>query len=133
VPRRRLCGLALARPLGGCTRHGRGRADRAVRRERVRIDNSLSAAYEAAHAAVPGTDGQPLPPAKTHLDQQKLMAKRLIDTLSTGGESVAVVTAARPATAVIARPGTTCPRPRRSSTGSSSRTPAPTWPARWRS
>lgn len=101
-----LVGLALARPLGGCGSDtvAAGLTGRSGVNVFV-IDNSLSAAYEGPHASVPGTDGQPLPPAKTHLDQQKLLAKRLIDTLSTGGESVAVVTAARPATAVIARPG----------------------------
>jgi len=57
------------------------------------IDNSYSMAYEADR-----------PDAKTHLDQAKLMAGKLVDRLSSGGESVAVITTARPATAIIARP-----------------------------
>ncbi|MDB5296635.1 MAG: hypothetical protein JWO31_2618 [Phycisphaerales bacterium] len=101
-----LIGLALARPVGGCdgSSVAAGLAGRAGVHVLV-IDNSLSAAYEGPHATVPGSDGRPLPPAKTHLDQQKLLAKQMIDTLSGGGESVAVLTAARPATAVVARPG----------------------------
>ena len=101
-----LVGLALARPWGGCQDSSlagavAGRAGINV----FVIDNSLSAGYLAPHVAVRGMDGQPLPPAKTHLDQQKQMARVLIDTLSRGGESVAIITTARPATAITVRPG----------------------------
>jgi hypothetical protein len=65
------------------------------------IDNSYSTAYESTHpGALQGQAG-----GRTHLEQEKLIAKRLIDTLNPGGESVAIITAARPATAIIARPG----------------------------
>jgi hypothetical protein len=101
-----LLALALTRPRIGCGENNAfanigGRAGVNV----FVIDNSYSAAYESSHTPVPGGDGKPQPPAKTHLEQQKLMAKRLIDTLAGGGESVAIITAARPATAVIAKPG----------------------------
>jgi hypothetical protein len=101
-----LVGLALARPWGGC--EDSSLAGAVAGRAGVNvfvIDNSLSAGYVAPHATVKGMDGQPLPPAKTHLDQQKQMARVLIDTLSRGGESVAIITAARPATAITVRPG----------------------------
>src|SRR5207245_1544263 len=45
------------------------------------------------------------PGARTHLDHAKNLAKNLIDRFSSGGESVAIVTAARPATALLAKPG----------------------------
>ena len=64
------------------------------------IDNSYSAAYRYDHPGVGGQEG-----GKTHLEQEKLIAKRLIDQLTPGGESVAIITAARPATAIIAKPG----------------------------
>lgn len=101
-----LIGFAIARPLGGCSPNSfaAGLATKSGLNVFV-IDNSYSASYEIQHAPVPGPDGTPLPPAKTHLEQQKLMAKRLIDTLGGGGESVAIVTAARPSTAIIAKPG----------------------------
>lgn len=100
-----LIAMALVRPMGGCGSDAiAGLGGRAGLNVFV-IDNSYSAAYEGAHTPVPAVDGSPQPPAKTHLEQQKLMAKRLIDTLAGGGESVAIITAARPATAVIAKPG----------------------------
>ena len=101
-----LVGLALARPWGGC--EDSSLAGAVAGRAGVNvfvIDNSLSNAYLAPHVTVKGMDGQPLPPAKTHLEQQKQMARVLIDTLSHGGESVAIITAARPATAITVRPG----------------------------
>ncbi|QOV89943.1 BatA domain-containing protein [Humisphaera borealis] len=100
-----LIAFALVRPMGGCGGDAiAGLGGRAGVNVFV-IDNSYSAAYETTHTPVPSADGTPLPPAKTHLEQQKLMAKRLIDTLAGGGESVAIITAARPASAVIAKPG----------------------------
>ena len=86
-------GLALSRPLG-C--QDSTLANLAARRAGLHvlvIDNSYSMAYEADR-----------PDAKTHLDQAKLLAKRMIDRLAAGGEAVAVITSARPATAVIAQP-----------------------------
>lgn len=88
-----LLGLALSRPLG-CDQSSL--ASLAGRRSGLHvlvIDNSYSMSYEADR-----------PDAKTHLDQAKLLAKGIIGRLSAGGEAVAIVTAARPATAVIAKP-----------------------------
>jgi hypothetical protein len=88
-----LLGAALARPMG-CEQSTI--ADLAGRRTGLHvfvIDNSYSMAYEADR-----------PGAKTQLDQAKIIAKALIERLSSGGECVAVVTAGRPATAVIATP-----------------------------
>jgi len=59
------------------------------------IDNGYSTSYEMLH---PGG-------GKTHLEQEKLIAKKLIDQLNSGGESVAVISAARPAIQVMAKPG----------------------------
>src|SRR3954466_6391542 len=87
-----LLGLALARPLGCEDTSIAALAARRTGLHVIVIDNSYSMQYEADR-----------PDAKTHLDQAKLMAKRLIDRLSSGGESVAIITAAQPATAVIAR------------------------------
>ena len=57
------------------------------------IDNSYSMAYESDR-----------PGAKTNFEQAKIVAKEIIDRLSRGGESVAIVTTARPATAILASP-----------------------------
>src|SRR3954471_9528683 len=96
-----LIAFALARPLAGCSRQSLagslgGKAGLNV----FVIDNSYSTAYQQSH---PGPAGQP--GGKTHLEQEKLIAKRLIDGLNAGSESVAIITAARPATAIIAKPG----------------------------
>jgi hypothetical protein len=85
-------GLALARPLG-CDRSSFAMLAQRSGLHVLVIDNSYSMAYEADR-----------PDAKTHLDQAKLLAKGLIDRLTAGGESVAIITAAKPATAVIASP-----------------------------
>jgi aerotolerance regulator-like protein/VWA domain-containing protein len=88
-----LLGIALARPLG-C--NSDSLADLASRRSGLHvlvIDNSYPMAYRADR-----------PNAATNLDQAKLIAKAVIDRLSSGGESVAIVTAAQPAQAVIATP-----------------------------
>jgi hypothetical protein len=86
-------GLALARPLGCQDTTLANLAARRAGLHVIVIDNSYSMAYEADR-----------PDAKIHLDQAKLLAKRMIDRLAAGGEAVAVITAARPATAVIAQP-----------------------------
>ncbi len=88
-----LLGLALARPLG-CEQSSI--ADFAGRRTGLHvfvIDNSYSMAYEMDRQG-----------AKTQLDQAKIIGKALIDRLASGGESVAIVTSGRPASAVIATP-----------------------------
>ncbi len=86
-------GLALARPLGCQDSTLANLAARRAGLHVIVIDNSYSMAYEADR-----------PDAKTHLDQAKLLAKRLIDRLASGGEAVAIVTASRPALAVVAHP-----------------------------
>ena len=83
------------------------------------IDNSYSMAYEAGR-----------PDAKTHLEQAKLMSKGLIDRLSAGGESVAIVTASRPAAAVIAAPSYDLEAAKAASTASTRRPAGPTCSAR---
>src|ERR1041385_8899218 len=80
-----LLGLALARPLG-CA--GSSLAALAGSRSGLHIfivDNSYSMSYEADR-----------PGARTHLDQAKILAKLQIDRLAAGGESVAVISAAKP-------------------------------------
>jgi hypothetical protein len=88
-----LLGLALARPLGCADTTLANLAGRRAGLHVIVVDNSYSMAYESDR-----------PGAKTNLDQAKILAKEVIDRLSRGGESVAVVTAARPATAVLAAP-----------------------------
>lgn len=88
-----LLGLALARPLG-C--EDTSLAALAARRSGLHvivIDNSYSMSYEADR-----------PDAKTHLDQAKLLAKRLIDRFTSGGESIAIITAGQPAASLTAAP-----------------------------
>ena len=88
-----LMGVALARPLG-CDKSALARlAGRSASLHVIVLDNSYSMAYEADR-----------PNAKTNLDQAKKLARRLIERLSSGGDSVALITAGRPATAVIASP-----------------------------
>src|SRR5205085_8409942 len=82
-------GLALARPLG-C--ENASLASLGASRSGVHvfvIDNSYSMAYEVDR-----------PGAPTHLAQAKLLAKGMIDRLSRGGESVAIITASSPAAAI---------------------------------
>jgi hypothetical protein len=88
-----LLGMALARPLG-C--NSNSIADLASRQSGLHvlvIDNSYPMAYIADR-----------PNAQTNLDQAKLIAKAIIARLSSGGESVAIITASQPAQAVIATP-----------------------------
>lgn len=87
-----LLGIALARPLacsgGGMLSGGAvGRNGLCV----IVLDNSHSMSYEA-----PRGGG-----VRTHLDQAKLLARQTVERLSTGGEAVAIVSAARPATVVL--------------------------------
>ncbi len=89
-----LAAMALARPFG-CSEQSTI-ASIAGTRSGLHvfvIDNSYSMAYEADR-----------PDARTHLDQAKRLAKQMIDRFSSGGESIAIITAARPAQAVIAAP-----------------------------
>jgi hypothetical protein len=87
-----LLGLALARPLG-CENGALAQFGRHTALNVFVIDNSYSAAYEARH-----------PDAKTHLDQAKKLVKMLLARASSGGESVVVITAGRPANPVISKP-----------------------------
>jgi hypothetical protein len=88
-----LLGLALARPLG-CDRNSlAGLVGRRTGLSVFVIDNSYSMAYPANR-----------PDAKTDLDQAKRLATQLIDRLSSGGESVAIITVAHPAANAIGRP-----------------------------
>jgi hypothetical protein len=80
-----MLGLALARPLG-CTESSLANLVGSKSGLHVFvIDNSYSMAYEADR------DG-----AKTHFDQAKLLVKQQIEKLAPGGESVAIISAARP-------------------------------------
>ena len=88
-----LLGLALARPMGCTTRRWPAWRRSAPGLHVIVIDNSYSMAYESDR-----------PGAKTNLDQAKILAKGVIDRLSRGGESVAIITAARPAAAVLGAP-----------------------------
>src|SRR5829696_4830197 len=84
-----LLGMALARPLSCESQSVAGIGGRTGLNVIV-IDNSYSMAYEASRA-----NG-----SKTHLDQAKKVAKALIERMNSGRESVAIVTASRPAAAV---------------------------------
>src|SRR5688572_11547993 len=88
-----LVGTALARPFGCQQSTIASIAGSRAGLHVFVIDNSYSMSYEAGRSD-----------AKTHLDQAKRMAKGLIDRLSAGGESVAIVTASRPASGIIAAP-----------------------------
>ncbi|MDB5327826.1 MAG: hypothetical protein JWM57_3395 [Phycisphaerales bacterium] len=88
-----LMGLALARPTG-CDSTSLARlAGRSASLHVIVLDNSYSMAYESER-----------PNAKTNLDQAKKVAKRLIEQMSAGGDSVMLITAAKPAAAVLAEP-----------------------------
>src|SRR5207248_2888918 len=56
------------------------------------IDTSYSTAYDVRGAE-----------AKTHLDRAKNLVRKLLARPSSGGESVIVITAGKPATAVIGK------------------------------
>ena len=88
-----LLGLALARPMG-C--NGNSLAALAGSRTGLHllvIDNSCSMSYEAER-----------PNAKTQLVQAKAVADEIIDRLSPGGETVAIITTAKPAKLLTASP-----------------------------
>jgi hypothetical protein len=88
-----LIGIALARPLG-CDRSTL--ASLAGQRNGLHvivIDNSYSMAYEADRID-----------ARTHFEQAKRIARGMVDRVLQGGESVVILTAARPAVAIIAKP-----------------------------
>src|SRR2546423_8673983 len=84
-----LLGLALARPLGCENASVAGIGGRTGLNVFV-IDNSYSMAYQA---------GRPSG-ARTHLEQARKIARALIERLNSGGESVAIITAGRPAAAL---------------------------------
>jgi hypothetical protein len=85
-------GLALARPLGCGSSSAAAFGGRTSLNVFV-IDNGYSMSYLAGRAG-----------EKTHLDQAKLVAGQVIDRLSSGGESVVIITAGKPAVGVIAKP-----------------------------
>lgn len=88
-----LLGLALARPMG-CD--ARGWASWAVQQRGLNVivvNTSYSMGYEVDQSD-----------AATHLDQAKRLAGGLIERLGAGGQSVALVTAGRPAAAVLSPP-----------------------------
>jgi hypothetical protein len=92
-----LIGLALAEPQGGCNDSSlAGAVAGSSGMNVIIIDNSYSAAYEGPHSPVIGEDGKPMPAATTHLEQQKQIAAQMVDLISKGGGSVAVITAAKP-------------------------------------
>jgi Mg-chelatase subunit ChlD len=88
-----LVATALARPIGCKDTTLASLAGQRSGLHVIVIDNSHSMAYEAGR-----------PNAATHLDRAKQLAKELIETLAAGGESVAIVVASRPASAVLAAP-----------------------------
>src|SRR5688572_25209175 len=88
-----LVATALARPLGCADRSLAGIGGTRSGLHVFVIDNSYSMAYEADR-----------PEARTHLDQAKRLVQEQIRRLSPGGESVAIVTAGRPAKMVLATP-----------------------------
>lgn len=88
-----LLGLALARPIGCADSSIAALAAQRAGLHVIIIDTSYSMLYEADR-----------PEAKTHLDHAKKLARTLVERLSSGGESVAIITAGRPAAAVLAKP-----------------------------
>ena len=88
-----LLGLALARPLGCDSSSLAGMIGGSSALHVIVIDNSYSMAYESDR-----------PSAKTNLDQAKKLAHAMVDKFSSGGDAVVLITAAKPAEAVIAKP-----------------------------
>ncbi|MGA3068125.1 MAG: BatA domain-containing protein, partial [Tepidisphaeraceae bacterium] len=88
-----LLGVALARPLG-CQTSGLAQlASTRTGLHVIVIDNSYPMAYQGERTG----EG-------TQLDAAKALAKGILERLSSGGESVAIVTASRPARGVIGEP-----------------------------
>jgi hypothetical protein len=87
-----LLGTALARPMG-CDSTTAAAFGGRTGLHVIVIDNSFSMSYQAGR-----------PGGRTHLDQAKLIAAKLIDSLSPGSESVAIITAAKPAASLLAKP-----------------------------
>lgn len=81
-----LMGMALARPLGCENATVAALGGQRTALHVFVIDNSYSMAYEPGGRA----------DAKSHLDQAKLMAKKLIDRLGAGNEEVMIITASSP-------------------------------------
>ena len=88
-----LVGLALARPLGCGDSTFARLAGNSSTLHVVVIDNAYPMAYESDRAD-----------ARTNLDQAKRLAHQVVEKLASGGDSVVLITAAKPATAVIAKP-----------------------------
>ncbi|HEX8342639.1 MAG TPA: BatA domain-containing protein [Tepidisphaeraceae bacterium] len=88
-----LIGLALARPVG-CSDGTLARmAGESAAVHVIVIDDSYSMAYEAQR-----------PDALTHLDQAKALARQLVTGLTSGSDSVAIVSASTPARGIILEP-----------------------------
>src|SRR5829696_1750511 len=88
-----LIATALARPLGCKDSTLASIAGQRSGLHVIVIDNSFSMAYEAGR-----------PNAATHLDRAKQLSKELIETFNAGGEAISIVTASKPASAVLAAP-----------------------------
>ncbi|MEO6434879.1 MAG: BatA domain-containing protein [Tepidisphaeraceae bacterium] len=84
---------ALARPMGCQDSTLAALAGQRAGLHVIVIDNSYSMAYEAGR-----------PDAATHFDRARKLAKELIGTFLAGGESVAIIVASSPASAVLAAP-----------------------------
>jgi hypothetical protein len=87
-----LLGLALARPMGCSSNSLAGLIGRDSGVYVLVIDNSCSMSYEAERQQ-----------AHTQLDQAKRLAHDFVERLS-GGQAVALITTANPATAIVAPP-----------------------------
>ncbi len=87
-----LLGLALARPLA-CESGALAGLGRRTALDVIVIDNSYSMGYEIDKAG-----------AKTHLDRAKAIAKALLSRNDSGGTSVAIIVAGRPAKSLFGTP-----------------------------
>jgi hypothetical protein len=88
-----LAGLALARPIACSDSSIAGLAASRSGLHVIVLDNSYSMNYRSDR-----------PEAPTNLDHAKQLAKRLVERLSAGGESVVLITASSPAQAIISEP-----------------------------
>lgn len=88
-----LLGLAMARPVGCEGSAVSGLASTPAGLHVILVDNSLSMSYAAQR-----------PAAANHLEHARALAGDLIGRLSPGGEAVAVIAMARPASPVILTP-----------------------------